>query len=176
MVLRAGTIEKEKNRVMEVSIIACVATGNFAIGRRNDLCYRIKDDMKHFKELTRGHPIIMGSNTFRSLPGGALSGRRNIVLSRQGGDFPGCEVYSSLQDALRSCQEEEHVFIIGGGQVYREAYPLVDSLYLTEVFDTPEDCDVFFPSYFGDFECKERQYFYGNDLRYEFTKYARITD
>ena len=161
---------------MEIAIIACVATGNFAIGNKGKLCYRIGDDMKRFRELTLGHPIIMGSNTFRSLPGGALEGRRNIVLSRSSNDFPGCDVYTSLDEALNSCKDESIVFIIGGEKVYKEAINLADTLYITEVYDTPVDCDVFFPSYYSDFECKERTYLYGNDLRYEFTKYVRVAD
>lgn len=156
-------------------MIAAVATGNFAIGRNGDLCFHISDDLKHFKELTMGHPIIMGSNTMRSIEI-PLPGRRNMVLSRNpnlltADDF---EVYSSLEEALKACEQEDEVFIIGGGQVYKEAYPLADTLYLTEIFESPQGADTFFPPYHHDFKCVEREYHYSEGkYRFEFTKYVR---
>lgn len=156
-------------------MIAAVATGNFAIGYSGGLCYRIREDMIRFKELTMGHTIIMGYNTYKSLPGGALSGRRNIVLTDEN-ELQGCDVFITLEGALSSCNEDEEVFIIGGGQLFKSAYNLSDTLYLTEVFDTPTKCDVFFPPYFGEFYCIDREYHVDQGLRYEFTKYIREQD
>lgn len=163
---------------MEIAIIAAVSVGNFAIGYKGDLCYRISDDLKRFKELTMGHTIIMGSKTFDSLPDGkALEGRKNIVLSTcdpGSRDFPGVSlVCPSLEAALRVCENEDIVFIIGGGSVYKQALPLADTLYLTEIFATPMRSDTYFPSYHGDFTCVERHYRVDSGLRYEFTVYKR---
>ena len=127
-------------------MIAAVAQ-NRAIGNNNELIYWLPDDLKRFKQLTSGHTIIMGSNTFRSLPKGALPNRRNIVLSRKKIAFPGAEVFSSLEDALKSCNNEDIVYIIGGEQLYSYAMPLADELYLTEVNNIPEAADAFFPEW-----------------------------
>ena len=155
-------------------MIAAVARGNFAIGQNGDLCYRIREDLMRFKEITMGHPIIMGRKTAESLEH-SLSGRRNIVLSKSG-KFKkknGFECFTSLDLALESCKEEPIVFIIGGEQIYKEAYPLANTLYITEIFDTPMRADAFFPPYMGDFTCVEREYYVRNFLRFEFTKYIR---
>ncbi len=127
-------------------MIAAVAE-NRAIGNGNKLIYWLPDDLKRFKQLTSGHTIIMGSNTFRSLPKGALPNRRNIVLSRSGNEFPGAECFSSLEDALETCKGEEIVYIIGGERLYTYAMPFADILYLTEVKDTPVEADAFFPDW-----------------------------
>ena len=144
-----------------ISIIAAVAR-NRAIGFKNKLIYWLPNDLKRFKALTTGHTIIMGRNTFLSLPKGALPNRRNIVLSRsafvsppelggvRGGLndlFPGCDVYPSLEEALAHCAPDEDIYIIGGASVYRQALPLADRLCLTEIDDTPAEADTFFPPY-----------------------------
>ena len=129
-----------------ISIIAAVAR-NRAIGYENKLIYWLPNDLKRFKALTTGHTIIMGRNTFLSLPKGALPNRRNIVLTRSQKTFPGCDVFASLEDALAHCDKDEDVYIIGGASVYRQALPLADRLCLTEINDTPEKADTFFPPY-----------------------------
>lgn len=131
---------------MTLSLIAAVAE-NRAIGLRNKLLYWLPDDLKRFKSLTSGHTIIMGRNTFLSLPKGALPNRRNIVLSRtaSSADFPGAELFRSLNDAMLTCREDEEVFVIGGEQLYRSAISCADRLYLTHVHDTPAEADAFFP-------------------------------
>ena len=129
-----------------ISIIAAVAR-NRAIGYENKLIYWLPNDLKRFKALTTGHTIIMGRNTFLSLPKGALPNRRNIVLTRSQKTFPGCDVFASLEDALTHCDKDEDVYIIGGASVYRQALPLADRLCLTEIDDTPEKADTFFPPY-----------------------------
>lgn len=129
-----------------ISIIAAVAQ-NMAIGYQNKLLYWLPNDLKRFKALTTDHTIIMGRKTFESLPKGALPNRRNVVLTRSQITFPGAEVYPSLQAALASCAPEEDVYIIGGASVYKEALPLADRLCLTEIQDTPEQADAFFPQF-----------------------------
>ena len=129
-----------------IAIIAAVAR-NRAIGYHNKLIYWLPNDLKRFKQLTTGHTIIMGSNTFRSLPKGALPNRRNVVLSRSSKDFPGCDVYTSLDKALKSCQPDEDVYIIGGASVYEQAIKVADRLCLTEIDDVPDEADTFFPDY-----------------------------
>ena len=140
-----------------ITIIAAVAK-NRAIGYKNKLIYWLPNDLKRFKVLTTGHTIIMGRNTFLSLPKGALPNRRNIVLSRSAFTspsvkdalndlYPGCDVYSSLEEALKHCTPDEDIYIIGGASVYRQALKIADRLCLTEINDTPEKADTFFPPY-----------------------------
>ena len=129
-----------------ITVIAAVAK-NRAIGYKNKLIYWLPNDLKRFKQLTTGHTIIMGSNTFRSLPKGALPNRRNVVLSRRSKDFPGCDVYPSLEKALKSCQPDEDIYIIGGASVYEQAVKVADRLCLTEIDDVPQEADTFFPDY-----------------------------
>ena len=131
-----------------ITIIAAVAK-NRAIGFENKLLYWLPNDLKRFKALTTGHTIIMGRNTYLSLPKGALPNRRNVVLSRSTKAFPGCEVFPSLEEALESCKEDEEVYIIGGARVYEQAIGVADRLCLTEIDDTPKEADAFFPDYSG---------------------------
>lgn len=129
-----------------VNIIAAVAR-NRAIGFQNKLIYWLPNDLKRFKALTTGHTIIMGRNTFLSLPKGALPNRRNVVLSRTQTEFPGCNTYSSLEEALNNCTPNEDIYIIGGAAVYQQALAIADRLCLTEIDDIPEQADAFFPDY-----------------------------
>lgn len=133
---------------MRINIIAAVAR-NRAIGFQNKLLYWLPNDLKRFKQLTTGHTIIMGRKTFDSLPKGALPNRRNVVLSRSTATIPGCNVYTSLSEALSHCSADEDIYIIGGASVYKEALPLADRLCLTEIDDTPKEADAFFPEYDG---------------------------
>ena len=131
---------------MTISIIAAVAK-NRAIGFENKLIYWLPNDLKRFKALTTGHTIIMGRNTFESLPKGALPNRRNVVLSTTVKELPGCDVFPTLDAALQSCQPDEDIYIIGGAHVYEQAISKADRLCLTEVDDTPAQADAFFPDY-----------------------------
>ena len=139
-----------------ISIIAAVAK-NRAIGFKNKLIYWLPNDLKRFKTLTTGHTIIMGRNTFLSLPKGALPNRRNIVLSRSQKAFEGCDVYPSLEEALKHCAPDEDVYIIGGASVYRQALSMADRLCLTEIDDTPAEADTFFPPYEDDWQEESRE-------------------
>lgn len=129
---------------MTLSIIAAINRKR-GIGYQNKLLYWLPNDLKRFKALTTGHTILMGRHTFESLPKGALPNRRNVVLSRQDLHFEGAECFHTLEEALKSCKEEEEVFIIGGATLYTEALPLTDRLYLTEVEDDQVPADTFFP-------------------------------
>ncbi len=131
-----------------ISIIAAIAK-NRAIGNDNKLLYWLPNDLKRFKALTTGHTIIMGRKTFDSLPKGALPNRRNVVVSRSLKTIAGCDVYQSLDNALQNCSADEDIYIIGGASVYKQALPLADRLCLTEVDDTPEKADAFFPKLDG---------------------------
>lgn len=131
---------------MRINIIAAVAR-NRAIGFKNKLIYWLPNDLKRFKSLTTGHTIIMGRNTFASLPKGALPNRRNIVLSTTAKELAGCECFASLDEALAHCDANEDIYIIGGASVYEQAIGRADRLCLTEVDDSPADADAFFPRY-----------------------------
>lgn len=147
-----------------LSIIACISKVHRAIGYKNRLLYAIPSDMTRFRMLTTGHTIIMGRKTFESLPNGALPNRRNIVISKTREQITGCEVYTSLEEALAARKEEagnkesvgnkeevgskeasDECFIIGGASIYEQALPLADKLYLTIVEKEPEHADTFFP-------------------------------
>lgn len=133
-----------------ISIIVAIAQ-NGAIGYKGDLIYHLSADLRRFKELTTGHTVIMGRKTFQSLPKGALPNRRNIVLTRQqDASFPGTEVYSSIDEALSHCSQEEKVYIMGGAQVYSQALSMADELEITLVHDSPAQADTFFPEFGSD--------------------------
>lgn len=159
-----------------ISIIAAVAK-NRAIGYKNKLIYWLPNDLKRFKALTTGHTIIMGRNTFLSLPKGALPNRRNIVLSRSAKAFEGCDVYPSLEEALHHCAPDEDIYIIGGASVYKKALPLADRLCLTEIDDTPAEADTFFPSYDEGWKEESREDHptdERHDFPYSFVDYVRV--
>ncbi|MCM1292012.1 MAG: dihydrofolate reductase [Bacteroides sp.] len=132
---------------MKVSIIAIVAR-NGAIGVGGDQPFHISADFKRFKTLTMGKPIVMGRRTFEALPGGALPGRRNIVVTRSADwHAEGVETAPSIETALAMARDggTEEAMIIGGGMVYAQAMPLADRLLITEVDAMVDDADTFFP-------------------------------
>jgi dihydrofolate reductase len=130
---------------MSISIVAAVTTDG-AIGNKGNLLFHISEDLKNFKRLTMGHPIIMGRKTFESLPGGPLPGRRNIVISRNRDYHPqGVDVFSSLTAALATIDTDTEAMVIGGGQLYNVALPLASRLYLTEIEAVVEEADTYFP-------------------------------
>ena len=127
-----------------ISIIVAVAE-NFAIGLNNQLLFHLPEDLKRFKRLTTGKALIMGKRTFYSLPKAPLPNRRNIVVTDiQGEIFPGCESAYSVNEAIEMVQNEQEAFVIGGGMIYRQFYPLAGKLYLTLVHKEL-DADTFFP-------------------------------
>lgn len=139
-----------------LSLIAALAA-NGVIGAGNALPWRLPEDLKRFKALTLGHPVIMGRKTFESI-GRPLPGRRNIVLSRRPEYFAaGCIVAHDLESALAAAGDADELFVIGGGELYREALPLADRIYLTIVHGEAQG-DVLFPELpNGEFVEKERR-------------------
>ncbi|MFA7254157.1 MAG: dihydrofolate reductase [Patescibacteria group bacterium] len=130
------------------SIIVAIAKENRAIGKNNQLLWDIPEDLKHFRETTSGHPVIMGERTFDSI-GRPLPDRVNIVVSfKPDLKIDGCLVAHSLPEAyeMAAKYDQEEIFIIGGGMVYKSALSDMDKLYLTLV-DGHFDADVFFPEY-----------------------------
>ncbi len=129
---------------MVISIVVATSE-NRVIGKNNQLLWHISEDLKRFKKLTTGHTVIMGRKTFESI-GQPLPNRHNIVISRSEGlKFKGCTAAKSLADALEIASTDEEVFIIGGGEVYRQALPLPERIYLTLVHANYEG-DTFFPA------------------------------
>ena len=129
---------------MSISIIVAVAE-NYAIGKDNDLLWHISDDLKRFKKITIGHRLIMGKNTYLSLPVRPLPNRTSIVITDDPSDkFEGCIMAYSIEDAMKNCSSDEECFIIGGGSVYRQFMPMADKLYITRVQRSYE-ADTFFP-------------------------------
>lgn len=161
---------------MILSIIVAAAE-NLVIGRDNGLIWHLSADLKHFKQLTTGHTIIMGRKTFESI-GKALPNRRNIVITRNYGfRAEGCEKAASIEEALeKTCQDDE-VFIIGGGSIYKEVWDRADRLYLTLVHTSTEG-DTFIPAiqydewkllHRSDFKADEK-----NEFDYSFMDYERV--
>ena len=141
----------EKSKGPKLVIIAAVATRDRLIGDGLDLPWRIPEDLKRFKRLTLGHPMIMGRRTFDSLVEqfvGPLKGRRLIILSSRGQvpGYPEIEVYPDISSALEAVQEDDLVFIGGGGGVYEEFLPLADTMEITEV-EGDYSGDTYFPPY-----------------------------
>lgn len=117
---------------MILSIIVAAADNNI-IGGNNQLLWRLPNDMKWFKALTTGRTVIMGRKTYDSI-GRALPNRRNIVVSRNKTlRIEGCEIAQSLEVALKRTADEEEVFVMGGGEIYKQAWEIADKLYLTRV-------------------------------------------
>jgi dihydrofolate reductase len=129
----------------KISIVAAVAE-NYAIGKADTLPWRLPADMKHFKNLTSGHAVVMGKRTFYSLPNGPLPNRKNIVLTSilSEGIVEGYYEADSLEDAVYLCEKEEEVFIIGGATVYKQCIDKVDTMYITWVH-AEFAADTFFP-------------------------------
>lgn len=125
-----------------ISIIVAIAE-NGVIGDKNALLWNIKEDMRRFRTTTTGHPVIMGRKTFESI-GRPLPKRTNVVITRGDTTFEGCEVAHSLEEAIAMFPAEEEIFIIGGAQIYAQALPLADRLYLTIVHSDYEG-DTSFP-------------------------------
>lgn len=128
---------------MIISFVVAIAENN-AIGRNNQLLWHLPADLKFFKNTTSGHTIIMGRKTYESM-GRALPNRRNIVISSQPDlKIEGCEVVNSIEKAIEICKGEEEVFIIGGGNIYKQSLPICNRIYLTIVHHSFE-ADTFFP-------------------------------
>ena len=128
----------------QISIVVAISENN-AIGKDNQLLWHLPADLKHFKEITTGHPIIMGRKTYDSI-GRPLPNRRNIVITRATTlTIENVEVVNTLEDAISLCKNEDEIFIIGGAEIYKHALALTNRIYLTTVHQR-YDGDVFFPA------------------------------
>jgi dihydrofolate reductase len=151
-----------------ISIIVAIAENN-GIGKDNKLLWHIPADLKRFKKITTGHTVIMGRNTFYSLPGGPLKNRRNIVITDNPADrFEGCEIVFSVEEAIDRCDEHQENFVIGGASVYRQFLPHANKLYLTLVNKSFE-ADTFFPEINRDEWHEISREFPDNEEKQEFT-------
>jgi dihydrofolate reductase len=159
-----------------LSILVAMAL-NRTIGLNNGLPWRCPEDLKRFKALTWGHQIIMGRKTFDSI-GKPLPGRTTTVVTRDRDlTIAGCHIAHSLEMALEACNNEGEIFIVGGADIYAQALPLIDTLYITEIRQVVEG-DVFFPE-FSKTEWQEisremRHQETPQPLEYHFVIYRRI--
>jgi len=165
-----GSIDARGPRIY---LIAAVAS-NGIIGVNGKLPWNLPEDLKHFKRLTLGHPVVMGRKTWESL-GKALLGRENIVVTRTAGyDAPGAAVASSLGAALALCSDEPVAFVIGGQRLFVESLPMAAGLVLTEIFRDYEG-DVWFPA-FDRSQWRETQreaHTAPDGMRFDFVLYER---
>ena len=139
-----------KNKINAIVAIS----ENSVIGKNGDLPWRISEDLKWFKKITLGHTLLMGRKTWQSLPG-ALPGRENWVLSSTMQTSPEIRVFKKLKEALDAAKNRT-LFIIGGGELYRQTLPLCDELYVSEVHRIIENGDAFFPPFKNDFQVIEK--------------------
>lgn len=131
----------------EIIMIAAVASDG-GIGRGSNLLFRISADMRRFKSLTMGHPLIMGRKTYESFPNGPLPGRKNIVITRQAGyrPHPDVTIVGSPDQALEAAGGDTTAMVLGGGEIYRQFIGMANRLEITRVHSTsPAGTDVFFP-------------------------------
>ena len=160
---------------MIVSIIVATSE-NRAIGKNNQLLWHLPGDLKHFKDITSGHSLIMGRKTFDSV-GKPLPSRRNIVVTRQEIIISGCEVVNSIDKALELCKDEDEVFIGGGAEIYKQAMKLTDRIYLTIVHQDFE-ADTFFPeidsSDWKEVSHEDHQPDHKNPIAYSFITLERV--
>ena len=127
-----------------ITIVAAIGNNN-TLGKDNQLLWHLPKDLKHFKTLTENHPVVMGRKTFESI-GKALPNRTNIVVSRKENWFQeGILIVSTLKEALKFAKKiDENVFVIGGGEIYKQTLDLADKLEITHV-DANLEADTFFP-------------------------------
>lgn len=157
-----------------LTLIAAVAR-NGVIGRDNQLPWKLSEDLKHFKALTMGHPMIMGRKTWESLPG-ILPGRPHIVVTRNP-DYvaAGATVVTSLHAAVTAAGDTDEVFLIGGAELYAQAFEFADRLQLTEI-DADFEGDAFFPNWDRSQWREVARETHNTDagLGYAFVTYARV--
>ena len=159
-----------------ISIIVAVSE-DWGIGKDNELLWHISEDLKRFKRLTSGNTVIMGKKTWESLPRRPLPGRKNIVLTDDPNEYIDCSVTAySIDDALSKCADNEEIFIIGGGSIYRQFMPIADRLYITHVHKKAP-ADIYFPEIdLSIWEIAEKEEFKAdgeNSISYTYTVYER---
>ncbi len=163
---------------MTVSLVAALARGG-VIGRDNTIPWQLPEDLQRFKELTTGHPVVMGRRTWESLPDRfrPLPGRRNVVVTRNDAwHADGAERAPTLHDALELLDEADPVFVIGGAELYASALPLADELLLTEI-DLEVSGDTLFPEVDEELfvEVAREPHVAADGTRFAFVRYRRRT-
>ncbi len=140
----------------EITLIAAIAQ-NRVLGKDNQLIWHMPNDLKHFKELTQGHAVIMGRKTYESM-GRPLPKRENIVVSRQANyEAPGCTVVNSLEKAIALAEDDAQPFIIGGAEIYKLALPHAQKMELT-IVEAEFEGDTFFPEFdFNEWKLKQEE-------------------
>lgn len=169
-----GGREKGEGFSPRISIISALAT-NRTIGINNTLPWRLPEDLKYFKALTLGHHILMGRKTYESI-GKPLPGRTTVIITR--GNYPapdGVKIAHSLQEAMDVCGTDKEIFFVGGAELYAQALPLADRLYLTEI-----QAEVAGDAWFPEFDraqwqerSRDRRHDEASGLDYHFVVYAR---
>lgn len=157
----------------KISLIAALSE-NRVIGKDNKLPWHLPEDLRHFKEVTSGHPVIMGRKTFESI-GRLLPKRHNIVVSRDSSYVvEGATMAHSLEQALEIAKnyDQNEIFIIGGGQIFKQSLPLADRLYLT-IVHTEIEGDAFFPEYASFRKVVEEREGQSEEYRYTFKTLER---
>lgn len=175
---------------MILSIITAIGKNN-ELGKKNDLLWSLPRDMKHFRETTRGHTVVMGQNTFLSLAqdengnqiGRLLPNRRNIILTKDKTfEKEGAEITYSIDETIdllnKTTKKEEEVFVIGGGMIYKLFIDIADKLYITHVDENFSDAEIFFPKIDLTIwqKTKSEKYMQDDQNKYnlEFTEYIRV--
>jgi dihydrofolate reductase len=157
---------------MKLSLIVAMAE-NRTIGLNKEMPWHLSADLKKFKKITMGHPIIMGRKTFESI-GKPLPGRKNIIISRNSNYLQeGCEVFNSLDSALESCSKEEEIFVIGGATLYESILEKSDRLYITEIKKSFAG-DTWFPEFDQNQWSEYQREDIDNDVRVDFS-YSFVT-
>lgn len=161
----------------KISLIVVIARDN-AIGYKNQLLCHLPADLKHFKQLTTGHAVVMGRHTFESLPNGPLPNRKNIVLtSKPSASTADYLEVDSLEKAFQSVADNEEIFIIGGAQIYRQYLELADLMYITWIHHSFE-ADTFFPevdwNQWKEVDREDCEADEKNPYPYSFVKYERV--
>jgi dihydrofolate reductase len=152
---------------MTITLIAAAAENN-ALGKDNQMIWRLPDDFKRFKQLTTNHYIIMGRKTLESM-NGPLPNRTNVVITRQPEyTHDDCIIVNSLEDALAACPQNEEVFVIGGGEIYKQSIAKADKIELTRVLGISPDADAYFPEINSDEWNLTESVFHGKDEKHAF--------
>ena len=161
-----------------ISLIAAIGENN-ELGKSNTLLWHLPADLKHFRETTKGHTVIMGQKTFKSI-GNPLPNRRNIVVTKDDlFTHEGIEISKSLEDTIKLFKNtNEEVFIIGGGEIYKQTMPIADKLYITHIKAKYKDADTFFPEIipiiWNEISHEEHKKDSENPLDYIFSIYEKI--
>lgn len=164
---------------MIISLIAAIGKNN-ELGKNNSLLWHLPADMKHFKEITSGHTVIMGRKTFESIRQ-PLPNRRNIVVTRDKSyKAEGVEITHSFEESLTLAKDSpsQEIFVIGGAEIYKQALEYAHKLYITQIEAEDKDADVFFPEIipivFGEVSREEHEPDEKNPLPYAFIEYERL--